>query len=185
MRVPVCFVSCRKQRKERRYFYTQAMHVYVTGLNWCFTDIPSMQCCAAVQATYRKRQTPRLWVEGRGGGGFFCFLKSSYLSTTHNFVKDCGLKNFNHNLILTCNIYIFIHLIKHKETPGCPSPAPSFMIAFCILDKYLWASHMLLPLGLKEREMTATKATLILDTVSLDRWRTKLGNHRLRKHAIL
>ena len=76
------------------------------------------------------------YFEWRGeGGGFFCFLKSSYLSTTHNFVKDCGSKNFNHNLILTCNIYIFIHLIKHKETPGCPSPAPSFMIAFCILDK--------------------------------------------------
>ena len=126
------------------------------------------------------------YFEWRGeGGGFFCFLKSSYLSTTHNFVKDCGLKNFNHNLILTCNIYIFIHLIKHKETPGCPSPAPSFMIAFCILDKYLWASHILLPLGLKEREMTATQATFILDTVSLDRWRTKLGNHQLRKHAIL
>ena len=41
-----------------------------------------MQCCAAVQATYRKQQTPHLWVEGTGQGcGFFCSLKLSYLST--------------------------------------------------------------------------------------------------------
>ena len=25
-----------------------------------------MQCCAAVQATYKKQQTPQLWMEGRG-----------------------------------------------------------------------------------------------------------------------
>ena len=155
-----------ESKEKKGDFYTHAMHVYVTGLNWCFTDIPSMQCCAAFKLHIENEKHP--YFEWRGeGGGFFCFLKSSYLSTTHNFVKECGLKNFNHNLILTCNIYIFIHLIKRKETPGCPSPAPSFMIAFCILDKYLWASHMLLPLGLKEREMTATQAT---SGFSIDFW---------------
>ena len=30
--------------------------------------IPSMQCCAAVRATYRKQQTPQLWIEGTTGG---------------------------------------------------------------------------------------------------------------------
>ena len=57
-----------ESKEKKGDFYTHAMHVYVTGLNWFFTDIPSMQCCAAVQATYRKRKTPLLWVEGRGGG---------------------------------------------------------------------------------------------------------------------
>ena len=28
-----------------------------------------MQCCADVQATYRKQQTPQLWRGGCGGGG--------------------------------------------------------------------------------------------------------------------
>jgi len=139
-----------ESKEKKGDFYTHAMHVYVSGLNWCFTDIPSMQCCAAVQATYRKQQTTQLCVEGRGRERcwFCCSLKSSYLSTSHNFVKDCGLKKFNQNLILTRNIYIFIHLIKNKETTGCPSPAPSFMIDFFILAKCLWASPMLLPLGL-------------------------------------
>ena len=36
------------------------------------SPILSMQCCAAVQATYRKQQTPQLWMEGTGEGcGFF------------------------------------------------------------------------------------------------------------------
>ena len=32
------------------------------------SPIPSMQCCAAVQATFRKQQTPQLWMEGKGEG---------------------------------------------------------------------------------------------------------------------
>ena len=41
-----------------------------------------MQCCAALRVTYRKQQTPKLWMEGTGEGcGFFCFLKLPYLST--------------------------------------------------------------------------------------------------------
>ena len=59
----------------------------------CFTDfkrrkyrfsspILSMQCCANVRATYRKQQTPQLWMEGtREGCGFFCSLRLPYLST--------------------------------------------------------------------------------------------------------
>ena len=41
-----------------------------------------MQCCAAVWATYRKQQTPQLWMEGTGKRcGFFCSLKLPYLNT--------------------------------------------------------------------------------------------------------
>ena len=62
------------------------------GAFWRFTDfergkcsfsspIPSMHCCAAVQATNSKQQTPQLWMEGTGEGyGFFCSLKLPYLS---------------------------------------------------------------------------------------------------------
>ena len=40
-----------------------------------------MQCCADVQATYRKQQTPQLWMEGTGEGcRFFCSLKLPYFS---------------------------------------------------------------------------------------------------------
>ena len=67
-----------------------------TALNWAFlhfTDfkkrkyrfsfpIPSMQCCADVQATYGKQQAPQLWMEGTGEWcGFFCSLKLPHLST--------------------------------------------------------------------------------------------------------
>ena len=46
------------------------------------SPIPSMQCCAHVRATYRKQQTPQLWMEGTGEGrGFFCSPKLPYLST--------------------------------------------------------------------------------------------------------
>ena len=34
-----------------------------------FLSHPSTQCCAAVRVTYRKQQTPQLWMKGRGGGG--------------------------------------------------------------------------------------------------------------------
>ena len=33
-----------------------------------FLSHPSTQCCAAVRVTYRKQQTPQLWMKGRGGG---------------------------------------------------------------------------------------------------------------------
>ena len=40
-----------------------------------------MQCCADVQATYRKQQTPQLWMEGTGEGcRLFCSLKLPYFS---------------------------------------------------------------------------------------------------------
>ena len=41
-----------------------------------------MQCCAAVQAAYRKQETPQLQMEGMGEGcGLFCL---------NNFVADCS-----------------------------------------------------------------------------------------------
>ena len=44
--------------------------------------IPSMQCCAAVRATYRKQQTPQLWMAGTTEGwGFFCSVRLPSLST--------------------------------------------------------------------------------------------------------
>ena len=73
------------------------------ALNWaflCFTDfkrgkynfstpIPSMQCCAAVQATYRKQQTSQLRMEGTEEEcGYFCSLKLPYLRTI--FQLFCG-----------------------------------------------------------------------------------------------
>ena len=58
-----------------------------TGLFVCYTDfkkrkysfyspIPSMQCCADVWTTYRKQQTPQLWMEGQGRGVDFFVLWS-------------------------------------------------------------------------------------------------------------
>ena len=40
------------------------------GAFWCLTNspIPFMQFCAGVRDTYRKQQTPQLWMEGRGRG---------------------------------------------------------------------------------------------------------------------
>ena len=43
---------------------------------------PSMQCCATVWATCRKQSTPRLWMEGGGGGeGLYCYPKLPQLKT--------------------------------------------------------------------------------------------------------
>ena len=50
-------------------------------------------CCAAVQATCRKQQTPQLWMEGRGRRrGVNCFVLRSYPiwgQGLNNFVSDC------------------------------------------------------------------------------------------------
>ena len=58
-----------------------------------------MQCCALVLATYRKQQTPQLWMEGTGEGcGFFCSQKSPYLSTMSQqfcrrlYIRDSSFK---------------------------------------------------------------------------------------------
>ena len=41
-----------------------------------------MQCCAAVQATCRKQQTPQLWIDETGEGcGFFCSLMLPFCGT--------------------------------------------------------------------------------------------------------
>ena len=60
--------SCCTDFKRRKYSFS--------------SPIPSVQCCADVRATYRKQQTPQLWMEWGGEGcGLFCSLKLPYLST--------------------------------------------------------------------------------------------------------
>ena len=91
------------------------------GAFCCFTDfkrgklifsspIPSMQCCAAVRATYRKQQTPQLWMEGRGRGvdSFVLWSYPVWAQCLNNFVANniVGVRKFNLHLILTCNMYI-------------------------------------------------------------------------------
>ena len=51
-----------------------------------------MQCCAAVRATYRKQQTPQIWMEGTGMS-FDSFVLWSYpiwVQCINNFVADCS-----------------------------------------------------------------------------------------------
>ena len=43
------------------------------------SPIPSMQCCATVQATYRKQQTCQLWMDKTGEVWILCSLKLPYL----------------------------------------------------------------------------------------------------------
>ena len=69
-----------------------------------------MQCCADVQATYRKQPTPQLWKEGTGEGQrFFCSLKLPYLSTmSQQFWRRlqltgvCKRREREDKLITTC-----------------------------------------------------------------------------------
>ena len=73
-------------RNELRHFALKWDFFYALltskGGNIAFPPIPSMQCWADGWATYRKQQTPQLWMEGTGEGcGFFCSLKLPYLST--------------------------------------------------------------------------------------------------------
>ena len=74
------------------------------------SPIPSMQCCADVQTTYRKQQTPQLWMEGTGQGRrFFCSLKLPHLSTmSQQFWRRlqltgvCNRREKKNKLITTC-----------------------------------------------------------------------------------
>ena len=79
-----------RQQNELRHF-----EVFLTskGENIPFPPpIPSMQCCTAVWATYRKQQTHHLWIEGTGGGGGVdSFGLRSYpiwVQCLNNFVTD-------------------------------------------------------------------------------------------------
>ena len=69
---------------------------------------PSMQCCATVWATCRKQSTPRLWMEGGGGGrgGIVLFSKVTP-------VED--------------NRVVKLHLSFERKTPLCTT-WPSFPI---------------------------------------------------------
>ena len=75
-----------RQQNELRHFALNWAFLHFTDFNkrkYSFSSlIPSMQCSADVQATYRKQQTPQLWTEGAEEGcKFFCSLNLPYLST--------------------------------------------------------------------------------------------------------
>ena len=55
--------------------------------------IPSMQCCAAVRATYRKQQTPQIWMEGEGVGvdSFVLWRYPIWVQCLNNFVADYSI----------------------------------------------------------------------------------------------
>ena len=91
-------LTCAYRTTARRFPFRQSATKWVETLHpkgafWHFPDftrgkysfsspIPSIQCCATVWATFRKQETPQLWVEGTGEGcGFSCSLKLPYLST--------------------------------------------------------------------------------------------------------
>ena len=90
------------------------------------SPIPSMQCCAAVQATLRKQQTPQLWMEGTGDrcAWFLCSLKLPYLSTiSQQFcrrliaaVGEWWLVPLDHPIITTHNLTK--NLISRALKPG-------------------------------------------------------------------
>ena len=53
-----------------------------------------------VRATFKKQQTPQLWMKGAGEGcGFLCSLKLPYLSTSQQFCRQlCSLKGKYYNI---------------------------------------------------------------------------------------
>ena len=59
------------------------------------SPIPSMQCCATVRATYRKQQTPQLWMDstaqGRGVDYFVPWSYPIWEQRLNNFVANCRL----------------------------------------------------------------------------------------------
>ena len=57
------------------------------------SNIPSMQCCVTVQATFRKQQTLQLWMEGteRGVDSFVLWSYPIWVCL-NNFASDCSFK---------------------------------------------------------------------------------------------
>ena len=72
----LCSNHNRQQNKSRHFALKGLSDVLLTskGENKAFpSPIPSMQCCAAVRATYRRQQIPTLLnLEWRRGGGVAC-----------------------------------------------------------------------------------------------------------------
>ena len=48
-----------------------------------------MQCCAAVRTTYRKQQTPQLWMVGRSVDSFVLWSYPIWVQCLNNFVTVC------------------------------------------------------------------------------------------------
>ena len=58
------------------------------------SPIPYMQHCADVRATYRKQQTPHLWMEGQGRDedSFALWSYPIWVRCLNDFVANCKLK---------------------------------------------------------------------------------------------
>ena len=83
--LPVFLIYNHQQNKLRHFPLKELFDIFLTSKgekNSFSSPIPSMQCCAAVRAAFRKQQTLQLWMEGAGEEcGFFCSLKLPYLRT--------------------------------------------------------------------------------------------------------
>ena len=100
-------------------------------LNWAFlrftgfkrrknsfsSPISSMQCSADVWATYRKQQTPQLWMEGTEEGcGLFCsWSYPIWVQCLNNFVADCRcvmyqFRHYNVSRVLPSNYFFLLEL---------------------------------------------------------------------------
>ena len=74
--------------------------------------IPSMQCCADVRATYRKQQTPQLWIEGTTEGcGFFCSLRLPSLGTILSPIAGIPITKCHETVIL---LNSFVRIFQKK-----------------------------------------------------------------------
>ena len=66
--------SYNRQQNELRHIALKGLfNVFLTSKREKIAlppSIPSIQCCATVWATFRKQQTPQLWMEGRGVDSF-------------------------------------------------------------------------------------------------------------------
>ena len=58
------------------------------------SPIPSMQCCANVWATYRKQQTPQLWMEESGEGCYPIWSFEYNVSTILSQIVGLEPKNY-------------------------------------------------------------------------------------------
>ena len=122
------------------------------GAFWRFTDfhrgkwsfsspMPSMQCSAAVRATYRKQQTPQLWMKGRGRG-VDSFVLCSYpiwVRCLNKFVVDCRFEQtdsrsgeifLNHRIEVNhgfdmSDLFLTISFAKNH---------PTSRVSFCLLE---------------------------------------------------
>ena len=84
--------------------------------------------CATVHATYRKQQTPQLWMEGTGEWcGFFCSPKLPYLSTmSQQFCRRLSESQMWPYILKKINS-------SHFFTLGCKTPGGFLFAIFDII----------------------------------------------------